>query len=105
IVLADGTKVWLNSASTLTFPTVFSRKERKVELTGEAYFEVTRNKAKPFFVKTLQNEVEVLGTHFNVMEYPEEGISQTTLLEGSVKVRQGKNEKLLKPGEQAESKK
>lgn len=102
VVLADGTKIWLNSASTLTFPPTFSEKERKVELIGEAYFEVAQNKAKPFLVSTPQYQVEVLGTHFNIKAYPDEQISQTTLLEGAVKVKKEGKELLLTPGQQAE---
>ncbi len=102
LVLADGTKIWLNSASTLTFPPTFSGKERKVELTGEAYFEVAPNKAKPFLVSTPQYQVEVLGTHFNIKAYLDEQMSQTTLLEGAVKVKKEEGELLLTPGQQAE---
>src|SRR5690606_3025962 len=103
VILADGTKVWLNSASIFTFSPVFPEKERRVEISGEAYFEVAPDKTKPFRVKTSQHEVEVLGTHFNVMAYPEEQISQTTLLEGQVKIRKDGEEVLLEPGEQAET--
>ncbi|NGM62785.1 DUF4974 domain-containing protein [Sphingobacterium sp. SGG-5] len=103
VILADGTKVWLNSASIFTFSPVFPEKERRVEISGEAYFEVAPDKTKPFRVKTPQYEVEVLGTHFNVMAYPEEQISQTTLLEGQVKIRNDGEEVLLEPGEQAET--
>jgi transmembrane sensor len=101
--LPDGTKVWLNSASSLRFPTTFSGKERMVELTGEGYFEVTKDKTKPFRVKTANQTVEVLGTHFNVNAYPEEPAVVTTLLEGSVKLaKSGTDEvQFLKPGQQA----
>ncbi|TRW21486.1 FecR family protein [Flavobacterium zepuense] len=102
VVLPDGTKVWLNAASSLKYPTSFSSlKERDVELTGEAYFEVTHNKAQPFRVKTTKQTVEVLGTHFNIMAYSKEAGTSTTLLEGSVKVINGKNFKIIKPGQQA----
>lgn len=84
--LPDGTKVWLNAATVLKYPVVFAANERKVELTGEAYFEVSKNKQQPFHVKTAQQDVEVLGTHFNVNAYNDEKEVKTTLLEGSVKV-------------------
>lgn len=107
--LPDGSKVWLNAASMLKFPIVFAANERRVELTGEAYFEVAKNKHQPFHVKTAEQEVEVLGTHFNVNAYADEKEVKTTLLEGSVKVvalAKQSNAKtpadvLLKPGEQA----
>ena len=108
IVLADGSKVWLNAASSLRFPASFSGKERKVELTGEGYFEVAKNAAMPFRVSVNDMEIEVLGTHFNVNAYSDESSIKTTLLEGSVKI---KNEMpansrpssiLLAPGEQAD---
>ncbi|WP_316815781.1 FecR family protein [Pedobacter nyackensis] len=86
LVLADGTKVWLNAASSIRFPTVFAGKSRNVEITGEAYFEVTKNREKPFKVFSRNQEVEVLGTHFNLNTYEDEQYDQTTLLEGSVKV-------------------
>lgn len=108
--LPDGTNVWLNAASKLKFPASFANlKERKVELNGEAYFEVAHNKSQPFIVKTHQQEVKVLGTHFNVNSYDDEGATKTTLLEGAVLVsRNGKTTGLkegqdcahLKPGEQ-----
>ncbi len=101
--LPDGSKVWLNAASSLSYPMRFSKNERKVELTGEAYFEVVHNSKMPFKVKTADQLVEVLGTHFNVNAYPDETDSKTTLLEGSVKISQTRSNvsKLLKPGEQA----
>lgn len=91
IVLSDGTKVWLNSASSLKYPIQFSGNNRIVELTGEAYFEVnaqkgTANKSVPFFVKTSKQTIEVLGTHFNINSYEDEGSVKTTLLEGKVAV-------------------
>ncbi|GLU51996.1 FecR family protein [Dyadobacter frigoris] len=101
ILLPDGSKVWLNSRSSLHFPTAFSGKERKVELTGEGYFEISKNKQMPFVVEAGKTHVEVLGTHFNVMAYDNEAVSKTTLLEGSVKVGNGENKKLLNPGQQA----
>lgn len=101
LVLSDGTKVWLNAASSLRYPTDFTGKERSVELTGEGYFEVSKNKEKPFIVRTYGMEVSVLGTHFNIMAYEDENAIQTTLLEGIVNVRYDKQSDLLKPGKQA----
>lgn len=101
--LPDGTKVWLNSASKLTYPSSFSsHKNRKVELQGEAYFEVAKDNTRPFLVKTIMQEVEVLGTHFNISSYEDEPAVKTTLLEGSVKVTGlNGNDKILKPGQQS----
>ena len=109
VVLPDGSKVWLNASSSLRFPTAFTGKERRVQLTGEAYFEVAKNKSMPFIANVNNTEVEVLGTHFNINAYNDESTVKTTLLEGSVKVRSevgsGKLEAqttaILKPGEQA----
>jgi transmembrane sensor len=101
LVLADGTKVWLNAASSLKFPTAFTGKERVVELTGEAYFEVAKNKDKPFNVKTATQTVQVLGTHFNINAYSNESTVNTTLLEGSVKVHSAIGDVQIKPGQQA----
>lgn len=101
VVLPDGTHVWLNAASTLRFPSVFSAAERKVELKGEAYFEVARNKQKPFKVAVNNMGIEVLGTHFNVNAYDDEAQIKTTLLEGSVRLSAGNNHQMLKPGQQA----
>jgi ferric-dicitrate binding protein FerR (iron transport regulator) len=87
ITLPDGTKVWLNAASSLKFPASFAKlKDRRVELVGEGYFEVAKDKAHPFIVKTDKQEVEVLGTHFNINSYADEASTKTTLLEGSVRV-------------------
>lgn len=103
IALPDGSKVWLNALSILKFPTVFKGKERVVELTGEAYFEVAKNKAMPFKVK-MANEttIEVLGTHFNIMAYPGERSVNATLLEGSINVQKGNLQKTIVPGQMAE---
>lgn len=101
VILPDETKVWLNAASSLRFPTAFSGKERNVEITGEAYFEVTKNKEMPFIVTLNDMSVEVLGTHFNVMAYNDEKAIKTTLLEGAVKVTKNNNSILLKPSQQA----
>lgn len=86
VVLSDGTKVWLNSASSIKYPVVFGDNERRVELDGEAYFEVAHNAKKPFRVLSNHQLVEVLGTHFNINAYSDENTINTTLLEGSVKV-------------------
>jgi transmembrane sensor len=101
--LADGTKIWLNSASSIHFPTAFNSKERKVELTGEAYFEVAKNKALPFRVVSQNQLVEVLGTHFDINSYTDEAKTKTTLLEGSVKVSglETQSTAILKPGQQS----
>ncbi|SEM84964.1 FecR protein [Mucilaginibacter gossypiicola] len=101
--LPDGSKVWLNAESSLRYPTNFSGAVRRVELNGEAYFEVAKNPAKPFKVVSNSQEVEVLGTHFNISSYPDDASVKTTLLEGSVKVLSTKlnQSKLLKPGEQS----
>jgi len=101
VVLSDGSKVWLNAASSLRFPAVFKGKAREVEITGEAYFEVAKNTAMTFRVRTGRAVIEVLGTHFNIMAYNDESLMKTTLLEGSVKVRSGNSIDFLKPGQQA----
>jgi transmembrane sensor len=101
VILPDGTKVWLNAASSLKYPEVFVGNERRVELTGEAYFEVAKNKAKPFHIKNHNQDVEVLGTHFNINSYMDDNTIKTTLLEGSVRVSNGKSVRVLKPGEQS----
>jgi len=100
--LADGSKIWLNAASTLKYPVSFNSAERTVELSGEGYFEVTGNATKPFHVKIKGAEIEVLGTHFNVKAYDEESTSKTTLVDGAVKVIRGLETLQLKPGDQAE---
>jgi transmembrane sensor len=102
LVLADGSKVWLNAASSITFPTAFVGKERKVIVTGEAYFEVAHNASMPFFVEMGKNKVCVLGTHFNVNSYDDESVVSVTLLEGSVNITNENNSKLIKPGQQAQ---
>ncbi|MGV3510275.1 MAG: FecR family protein [Sphingobacteriaceae bacterium] len=104
VILPDGTKVWLNAGSSLTFPTAFKGNERKVTMEGEAYFEVAKNKLAPFRVEAMGQTVEVLGTHFNVMAYNDESSVQTTLLEGSVRVIKNKNSQVIVPGEQAKVK-
>jgi len=104
IALPDGTHVWMNAASSLKYPSSFALlTERRVELLGEAYFQVAKDKQHPFIVKTAQQEVKVLGTHFNINSYADELEVRTTLLEGSVNVSnlKSKNSKILKPGQQA----
>jgi transmembrane sensor len=98
--LPDGTNVILNAASSLTFPTSFQGVERSVNLIGEAYFEVAKNKDVPFKVRSGQQIVEVLGTHFNINAYQDEPVIKTTLLEGSVEVQYGTASALIKPGQQ-----
>jgi ferric-dicitrate binding protein FerR (iron transport regulator) len=100
VILPDGTKVWLNAASSLTYPTAFAGVDRAVRLNGEAYFEVADNKDKPFKVMVGNMQVNVLGTHFNVMAYEDENAIKTTLLEGAVKVTNGGASHLLKPGQE-----
>lgn len=102
LVLADGSKVWLNAASSLRFPTAFAGKNRSVELSGEGYFEVAPDASKPFHVTVGDMDVQVLGTHFNINAYRDEKSINTTLLEGSVKVSARKAEVILKPGSQAQ---
>lgn len=101
--LPDGTRVWLNAATSIKFPVTFTGlKERKVELNGEAYFEVHKDKLKPFKVTSDRQEVKVLGTHFNINTYKNESSSKTTLLEGSVQLHSSvAADLMLKPGEQS----
>ncbi|WP_353138775.1 FecR domain-containing protein [Pseudopedobacter sp.] len=101
LILPDGTKVWLNSMSSLRFPVTFSGKERRVELIGEGYFEVAKDKTKPFYVKAKDMEIRVLGTHFNISSFADESQIKTTLLEGSVKINRGNKEAILTPGQEA----
>lgn len=103
LVLPDGTGVWLNAASSITYPTAFSGRERNVSVTGEVYFEVTKNAAMPFKVKTGEQTIEVLGTHFNVNAYENESAVKTTLAEGKVKVTDKDKTMLLQPGQQAQN--
>ncbi|PXY43806.1 FecR family protein [Flavobacterium hydrophilum] len=101
IVLADGTKVYLNTVSSIKYPTRFNGDQRMVELEGEAYFEVAKNKDKPFIVKSANQSIEVLGTHFNVHAYNNESVIKTTLLEGSVAITYKNQKAILKPGQQS----
>lgn len=108
VTLSDGTKVWLNAASSLRFPTAFPGKERRVEVSGEAYFDVAKNPGQPFRVTILsepsgenRGEIEVLGTSFNINAYSDEKTLATTLLSGAVKYDANGQEELLRPGQQA----
>jgi len=104
LILPDGSEVWLNAASSITYPTLFSGKERTVKITGEAYFEIVQNAAMPFKViinaPIGEQEVEVLGTNFNVKAYNDESAIITTLLEGSVRLSTKGVATLLRPGQQ-----
>ncbi|TJZ53728.1 DUF4974 domain-containing protein [Sphingobacterium olei] len=103
VTLPDGSKVWLNAASSLRYPSSFAgRSERKVSLTGEGYFEIAKDKAKPFVVESNGQKIEVLGTKFNLNAYTTSHISKTTLLEGSIKLSAtGTSESyILQPGQQ-----
>lgn len=95
LVLSDGTKVWLNAASSITYPIAFRTSTREVSITGEVYFEVAANKSKPFIVKTISEEIKVLGTSFNINSYNNEPHPKTSLIAGSVKVAN----KILQPGQ------
>ena len=101
LMLPDKSLVWLNAESSITFPSAFFGKQRKVSVTGEAYFEVSKDKAKPFIVETDGANIEVLGTHFNVNVYPNEKNAAVTLLEGAIKLSHNYNSKILLPGQQA----
>lgn len=108
LILPDGSKVWLNASSSIRYPTSFTGNGRRVAITGEAYFEVAKDPALPFRVSLLPAsgkagmEVEVLGTHFNVNAYDDEPLVNTTLLEGSVKVKQAAGSVMIRPGQQAQ---
>jgi transmembrane sensor len=107
LTLSDGTKVWLNSVSSLKYPVAFTGKERTVYMSGEGYFEVAPDKSRPFHVKIdgpagQERDVQVLGTRFNIMAYGDEAEAKTTLLEGAVKVTASRAEAFLSPGEQAQ---
>lgn len=102
LMLPDGTGVWLNASSSITYPTAFAGNERKVSITGEVYFEVTKNTAMPFKVNAGEQVIEVLGTHFNVNAYGDEHTVNTTLAEGKVKVINNNNAVMLKPGQQVQ---
>ncbi|ANH82235.1 hypothetical protein A8C56_15825 [Niabella ginsenosidivorans] len=106
MVLSDGTHVWLNAASSISYPVIFSGKERKVKMSGEAYFEVAHDPSRPFYVEKDGLEIKVLGTHFNITAYADDPVPSITLLQGKVSVaakRGGKtvNALQIKPGQQA----
>lgn len=103
LVLPDGSKVWLNSASSIRYPVAFAGRERKVEITGEGYFEVAKDAAHPFIVRSPKQEIKVLGTHFNINSYEDEAVVKTTLAEGSVRITSVNKLApiVLKPGQQA----
>jgi len=102
LILPDGTHVWLNASSSLTYPTVFTDNERTVAVTGEAYFEIAKDKSRPFLVNINdRTRIEVLGTQFNVNAYSNEPGINTTLLEGSVRMISGAENAVLQPGQQA----
>lgn len=103
LTLPDGTKAWLNSSSSITFPTAFVEKNRSITVTGEVYLEVAKNEKQPFSVHANGVEIAVLGTHFNVNAYPEEGSVRTTLIEGKVKVSSAAGTRTIAPGEQAKA--
>lgn len=100
VILPDGSHVWLNAASSLTFPASFANAPRHIELKGEAYFEVTKQSTKPFTVKVKESQITVLGTNFNINGYSDEKDINTTLLEGSIKFSYNNRDQLLKPGQQ-----
>ncbi|WP_316814512.1 FecR family protein [Pedobacter nyackensis] len=99
--LPDGTRVWLNSESSLKYPTVFTAATREVELIGEGYFEVHKDRSKPFIVKSNELSIKVLGTHFNISSYKSDQVSMVSLLEGAVDVSLRGNSRILVPGQQA----
>lgn len=101
VLLPDGSKVWLNASSSIRFPSFFPAASRSVHITGEAYFEVAKDKSRPFTVRFNGSAVQVLGTSFNIMAYPEEGASKTTLVEGAVSIRNEHGQARLIPGQQA----
>lgn len=103
LVTPDGSKIWLNASSELKFPSTFAAGKRVVELKGEAYFEIAKDKKRPFIVRTAGQETEVLGTHFNINNYADELATTTTLLEGSVRVHPSNSAKgvMLSPGQQS----
>ncbi|MBS1606119.1 MAG: FecR family protein [Bacteroidetes bacterium] len=101
LTLPDGTKVWLNSASTIHYPNRFAGTDRRVQITGEAYFEVAANARLPFFVEARNMTVQVLGTEFDLMAYSDEETVKTTLVSGGIRVSSGAAHRILKPGQQA----
>lgn len=104
VTLPDGSTAWLNAASSLSYPVEFAKHERRVEMTGEVYFEIAKDKHRPFLVKTDDQTVTVLGTHFNINAYADEPVTRTTLLEGSIKIisHKANTSIVLQPGQRAE---
>jgi ferric-dicitrate binding protein FerR (iron transport regulator) len=102
LVLPDGSKVWLNAASSIRYPTVFTGKDRIVEISGEAFFEVQKDNAKPFMVRLNNSIIEVLGTSFNVNAYEQENAVKTTLVEGALRVNANNSRQTIRPGQQAQ---
>ena len=100
IVLPDGTAVWLNAASSITFPTAFTGNSRTVAVKGEVYLDVAKDQLRPFKVTIDNGEIDVLGTHFNINDYKEETVTRISLLEGSIRYSNARESRLLKPGEQ-----
>ncbi len=103
VILPDGTKVWLNAASSITYPISFASGDREVKISGEVYFEVKKDAGRVFIVKAGDTRIQVLGTSFNVSAYEDEHVVRTTLLTGAVQVDKGKHNCVLKPGQQAET--
>jgi transmembrane sensor len=101
LLLPDGTKAWLNAASSITYPVVFNGNERKVSVTGEVYFEIVHNAKQPFEIRVKNELVEDIGTHLNINSYDDEAAINTTLLEGSIKLTKGSASAVLEPGQQA----
>jgi transmembrane sensor len=101
LLLADGTKVWLNAASSITYPVAFTGSERKVRITGEVYFEIIHNAKQPFKIFVKNQLVEDIGTHLNINAYDDEAAINTTLLEGSIKISKGSASTILSPGQEA----
>ena len=102
VLLSDNSRVWLNSESSIRFPVSFVANERKVEITGEVYFEVAHDASKPFIASVNGVDIQVLGTKFNINAYKDEDAIRTTLIEGSVRVSKGGQKKQIKPGQQAQ---
>lgn len=101
LTLPDGSHVWLNAASSIRYPTTFPANSRQVAVTGEAYFDIAKDEHKPFTVTANGIQIQVLGTAFNVMAYPDENTLQTTLIQGAININTSKTRQLLQPGEQA----
>ncbi len=101
IFLADGTRIWINSGSRLTLPSIFATNERVVKLNGEAFFEVAKDKERPFMVEVNGQQIKVFGTSFNVRAYDNSNKIETTLKTGQIQLKAGNQTKMLNPGEQS----